>query len=282
MSDTFEAPAVEPEVTASPAAEQGVPAENPAEAATADEPEDEAQGADADEPKKLTGINKRLKELTDRVKDARQERDHWREMAARQVGLEPQAPQGQAPQAQQLPPDIAQWLGAEPKPADFPAGEFDPNFTRAAARFDMKVEQAKQEVQRRQGAAQRQAQEFHQRVSAVMDEATKADPSLSAVLADRDFPMPPKVVHELMQCEQPATVLAYLGANPTEARRIADLPTASAVARALDRLETRLTATPAPKPTNAPAPPPLARGRAFAPADLSKMSMEQYAAHRRG
>ena len=280
MSDTFEAPAPEPEVTATPA-DQGAPADTPADTAAA-ETDTDAKDAGAEQPEKPRGgFQKRISELTEARRRAERDADHWREMATR-AAQQPQAPQDAAPAAAQLPPDIAQWLGAEPKPGDFPAGEFDPNFTRAAARYDARVEQAKQELQRRQVTAQRQQAEFTTRVSSVVEEATKADPSLAEVLTDQSFPMPPRVVKELMDCEAPAAVLAFLGKNPAEAARIAALPSPSAVARALDRIETRLSAPPPVRTTNAPPPPPVLRGRASAPADLSKMSMEQYAATRRG
>jgi hypothetical protein len=271
-----------PEIAVDPTSGEGTTpaqADTNADAATADE-------ADADDPGAETprkpggGFQKRISELTADKHRAIREAEYWREQAARGT---PAQPTQQAATPAALPQDIAQWIGAEPKPSDFAAGEFDPAYIRAATVYDVRKEQAQAVLHQRQAQVQHQQAEFGRRMSSMVEDASRADPAVADAVSDPAFPMPAGVVRVLMECDKPAAVLAHLAKNREEAQRIAALGSPTAVARALDRIEQKLAAAPPPRPSNAPPPPRTVRGGGGAATpDLSRMSMEDYARHRRG
>lgn len=279
MSDTFDpgapesAPA-EPVVDTAPVDETAPPVQ--AEDPGPSEQDDPGEGeAPAEKPR--GGFQKRIAELTAEKHQARREAEHWREMAMR--GQQPPQ-QTQAPLAEQpLPPDLAQAVGPAPNPADFAAGEYDPAFIRAAARYDMRVDQARMVVQQRHAQARHAQAQIGQRVAQAMEKAMTADPSIAETLQDPSFPVPAHVVQALAEAEMPDAVLAHLARNREEAARIARL-SPLAVAREFGRIEARLMSAPAPAaPSAAPVPPRPVRGAAAAvPRDPSQArSMEEYA-----
>jgi hypothetical protein len=280
MSETME-PAgevAERGVVVEPSGEGNPPAQadTTADAATAD---DDADDAGAEQPRHKGGFQKRISELTAERRRAEREAEHWREMAMR--GTPAQQPTQQAATPDALPADLARFVGAEPKPTDFAAGEFDPAYIRAVTKYDVKLEQAQAAYQQRAAQQQRQQGEFTRKVSSIVEEATRADPTIADAVTDPSFPMPPGVVQVLMECDKPAAVLAHLAKNPEEAAKIAGLSSATAVARALDRIEQRLASAPVARPTAAPPPPRTLRGGSAAVApNLHSMSMEDYARHR--
>lgn len=280
MSDAMEPAALpsEPAIehSSTPSSEGQSPAqvapEAPPTSATAENP-----GAEQAEDDTPAWAKKRFGELTAKLRAA-ERRAEMAELAA-VANRPPQQPTQQAQPAApaQLPPDLAQFVGPEPKAADFAAGEYDPEYGRAIARYESKAAQASMELHRR-GATQQQHQaEFSRRVSSVVDEARAAGEDVAAALSDPHFPMPQHVVAAVMEGEKPAAVLAHLAMHPEEAARIAGLRPLSA-ARALERIEARLSAAPPPPVTAAPPPPRTLRGASSnSSPDPSSMTMEQYA-----
>lgn len=264
-------------VSSTPSGEGRSPEQAVDAAGTALAPAAEDTGDEPDGDKTPAWAKKALFEQREARRRAERDAEHWRELAMRQAPQAP-PPAQQANQPTALPPDLAQYVGAEPKPADFAAGEWDPEYNRAIARHEVKAAQATAELQRRQHTHQQQQQEFQRRAHSMMDEAIAMDPRVADVMADKHFPMPQHVVVALMEGDKPAAVLAHLTAHPEEAARIAGLRPLSA-ARALERIEAKLTAAPPPPPVSAAPPPPrtLRGGSASNAPDLSRMSMDEYA-----
>ena len=285
MSETTEpggiaAPAETVSVTPTDEGQSSAQAETeaPPASATAEEP-----GAEQPQDDTPAWAKKRFAELTAKMRAA-ERRAEMAELAARGAAQQPNPQPAQETPAM-IPPDIAQWLGQPPNPADFTAGEFDPAYTRAAVRYDMREDQAKQAAQQR-AVQQRQSQaEFGRKIATVMESALSAAPDVESVLSDPSFPMPQHVVAEVVDCESPGQVLAYLGRNPAEAARLAQMNRPSAVARELAKIEARLAAAPpAPVPMSSAPPPPrtMRGGSPSATRDPSRMSMDEYAAWRNG
>jgi hypothetical protein len=91
-----------------------------------------------------------------------------------------------------------------------------------------------------------------------------------------NFPMSRVMRDYLGESEAPALVAKWLADNPSEARRIQNLSEPVAV-RALERAEAKLSKAepkPAPRSTQAPAPPQTVSGGAAAPQAVERMSYE--------
>ena len=177
MSDTFDVAAHQAETAASVAAEEtsappavqnAAPSDQQAEAPdTSDEstPDDPK-----DAPETPSRGDKRVQQLL-AERHALRERMAYLEGLAQQGNKQPEAPAPQQNQPAALAGDLAQWVGDEPKPEAFPAGEFDPQYLRAIARFEARSEQA-QIVQAQRAQAHRQAEQA--RAEAFFAEAAKA------------------------------------------------------------------------------------------------------------
>jgi len=267
--------------TPATAPEQAAPPEDISPAGSEDFDDADDPGADG-QPKRARGVQKRIDELTANWRNAERRVDELSRMLQGTLG-QGQQPSAQPPQHAEapLPPDIAQWVGPPPDPAKFAAGEFDPEFIRAAAKHDIRVDQARMAAQQRAVQAQQAQVQFGQRVASIMEQAVAAAPQIAQTLNDPTFPMSQAVVHALVETEAPADVLAHLARNREEAARISRL-SPLAVARELGKIEARLSASaPAPTaPTAAPPPPRPVRGAGAAPPDPSKMSYAEYKAHR--
>jgi hypothetical protein len=101
-------------------------------------------------------------------------------------------------------------------------------------------------------------------VVAVAQDASVVSPDLALMVLDSDAP------HDLAY---------HLGKNPSEARRLSQLPLHMA-ARELGRIEARLTAPRARTETTAPEPYTPVRGRASAVKSVDSMTMDEYRAAR--
>ncbi|MBU6188403.1 MAG: hypothetical protein KGR68_03720 [Betaproteobacteria bacterium] len=278
--------------TAQPGASDGAPeidvdttasAAPPDNASPAGSEETDAEDAGADTPPKRSGgVQKRIDELTELRRQAERDRDHWRQLAMQQA--QPRAPEpGAAPADAPLPPDLAQAVGPAPDPSKFAAGEYDPEYIRAAARYDVRVDQARMVAHQRQAQAQHAQAQFGAKVRTIMQDAVAADPAVEAIILAPDFPMAAHVVHALTDAENPGALLAHLAKNAGEVTRISKLSPLAA-ARELGKIEARLSAAPvAPaRPSAAPPPPRPVRGSGVAPPDMSAMTYEQYRALRMG
>lgn len=283
MSETSE-PGADgaPDVPVDPTA-TAAPPDNAAPPGSA-EHDDHADDAGADEPgRKARGVQKRIDELTANWRaEQRRAEELMRtvQTLSERMGT-PQQPDQKPGAEPPLPPDLAQHVGPAPDPAKFAAGEYDPEYIRAAARHDMRVDQARQIAAQRNVQAQQAQAQFGQKVASIMDKAVAADPGLAATLQDPSFPIPPHVVRVLAETDMPDAVLAHLAKNREEAARIAKLSPV-AVAREFGKIEARLSLAPAapPAPTAAPPPPRPVRANAGNRPDPDRMSYAEYRAWR--
>lgn len=146
------------------------------------------------------------------------------------------------------------WRGvaeAKASPPDQPADGQQPpqQQTRAAPKVDpAEVEHSKTVLDRI-----REAGEDIEDFDDVMETLTSDDFTVSRTM--RDF---------LGESDKPAEVAKWLADNPKEAARIARLDSAVAF-RALEKVESRVAAKPAPRTTNTPPPPPTVNGRGTPP-----------------
>lgn len=127
------------------------------------------------------------------------------------------------------------------------------------------------EIRRHQGEI------FNERLS----EASKSVPDLKQTLeAARGMEIRDEVADFIRESEVGPMLAYHLAKNPTQTREINAMNPVAAM-RELARIETRLSPPNPKKQTSAPAPiAPVNSGASSSP-DLSKMSMEEYAAHRR-
>ena len=246
--------------------------------------EDDADDPGADgQPKRARGVQKRIDELTANWRNAERRVDELSRMLQGTLGQgqQPSAQPPQQPAVAPLPPDIAQWVGPAPDPAKFAAGEFDPEFIRAAAKHDIRLDQAHMAAQQRAAQAQNAQVQFGQRVASIMEQAVTAHPAIAATLNDPSFPMAQHVVRALTEADSPAEVLAHLARNREEAARISKLSPPAALKELL-KIEARMSASASvpSAPTAAPPPPRPVRGAGAPPPDVSKMSYAEYKAHR--
>lgn len=283
MSDTFDAAAHAAATEAAyPQPENGVPqadqnADTQADQ-TADAPatSDELSADPSDAPETPSRGEKRVQQLL-------AERHQLRERLAYLEGIaqRPQQPQADAPKqaAPSLPPDLAQWVGDEPKPDAFAAGEFDPQYLRAIARYEARAEQAQVVVAQRAHAVQ---QAEAARARSFMEAAEKAvaeKPDFREVVGTLGTRLANWQANLIAEA---GTEVAYaIGKDAEVEARIRSARSPLAVAREIGRIEARLERareTSTPQPTTAPDPAPRAvRGGNVGQRDPSKMSMSEYA-----
>lgn len=284
MSDTFDAaahaageatPAPETEQAASQvttAAPEAEPADQTPEAPATSEEDAPADPNDA--PETPSRGDKRVQQLL-------QERHQLRERMAYLEGIaQRQTAPAEPPKAPPLPQDVAQWVGDEPKPDAFPAGEFDPQYLRAVARFEARSEHAQFMLQQRQQAA---AQNEHAKARTFFEQADKVAaerPDFREVVGTFGHSVHPQVANLIAEA---GPEVAYAIAKDAEAAgRVRSAQNLAAVAREIGRIEERL-ARPveksSPQPTKAPEPPArTVRGGSVGAADPSSMPMSEYAA----
>lgn len=251
--------------------------ETEAPAGSADTAED--AGADPDAPKGRGGFQKRISELTAARRETERDRDYWRDMAMRTHAQPPQEqkPTGPAP----LPADLAARVGQPPRPEDFPAGEFDPKFIAAVARHEILSEAATEAAKQREAANRRAAQERTTRISTSWQEkaaaAAASYPDFADVVMQPDVPVTEHMAEVMADLDGGAHVAYYLGKNPTEARRIANLPPMRQ-ATELGKIEVRLDAQRAARAVStAPPPPKTLNGQGGTAGDWRTAPMEKFA-----
>jgi hypothetical protein len=287
MSDTFDAAAHAAATEAAFARpDSGVPqadqnaetqAEPTAPPASAEQTDD-VLPEDAHETK--SRAEQRIRQLNAREREAREEAAYWRGIAEQQMRQQPQSAGGQP--APQLPPDLAQYVGAQPKPDDFPAGEYDPAYQDAKVEWRFREREAKAELMRRVALQQQQKQAFQSRIGNIVEQgAAKYEDFADKVLAD-DVPLTSPIVAGLVRLRDGAEDVAYaLATDRKEAQRLAALKDPIEVALeigAIRERSKRAREAPPPQPTSAPEPPPrAARGGNVGHRDFSKMSMDEYA-----
>lgn len=242
-------------------------AESSAASGTAKETETETEG---DRPKKMGGFQKRINELT-------------RERAELQRRLEELEGSGQK-SADASGKSDAKTATAPVRPVAPKAEEFDTWESYETARLeyverlsDWKLDQqmrARTEAEKK-AAEEREQQSRDQQRAATFAERVKAVqaryPDFEQVAYSEAVPMSEAMRDVIVDSEQGPELAYWLGKNPEEAARIAQLPPLAA-ARELGRVEARLgggATSPAkqPKATSAPEPirPVSAAGRATSP-----------------
>lgn len=283
MSDTFDAaahaageavPAAVEQDSAQQAETAVEQAEN-TEAPATSEPTEDASLEDAHETK--SRAEQRIKQLAQQGREYRERIAYLEGLNQRNTAPEQARPEQQAAR---LSPDLAQWVGEEPKPDAFPAGEFDPQYLRAIARFDARSEQAQMVTAQRQHAA-RQAE--HARAQTFFEQADRVaaeKPDFREVVGTFGNSVHAAVAN--MVADAGAEVAYAIAKDAEAAARIRAARDPAAVAREIGRVEARLEAAknaPTPQPTSAPDPAPRAvRGGNIGTMDPSKMPMDQYAA----
>lgn len=245
MSENLEAEVPAPEAV--PAPQEQAQAEGQQDANTGDDANPAEDHEDeGHEPKPKGGFQRRISELTYRVRDTERDRDYWRELAMQTRAQQPPPPQYYEPQYEGT--DYEQ-----------PAPYVDPN-------------QIIETVQRQL--------ETRQRLASFQDAVAKAYPEgePEGVAALKRAPpeyVTPAIFELVTESQIAPKVADYLGLNQTELRRLASLPPHK---QGLEfaRLEARLSEQ-KPATTKAPAPPPTV-GTRSAPVekDPDNMSADEW------
>lgn len=224
------------------------------------------------QPQKNKGVGKRIDELTKNWRDTERERDHWREMAMRAQQQAPQQPE----KRQEAPAQEA----AEPTLEDF---DWDvQRYNRAY--FDWRKGEEKRESDRIKENEARTArvQKFQESVAAFSVE----NPDFQAVVTNPSLAITEQMVEVITESDNPAAVAYWIGQNPQEALKIAQMSPA-AMGRAIAKIEAQVGAPPQVERqptqktvTNAPPPPTVLSGSKVPVKKLDEMSMAEYAHHR--
>jgi hypothetical protein len=285
MSDTFDAAAHAAATDAAVAApETSAPQADPAaenEAVTAEDAATSEETTDAppeDAHETPSRAAKRIQQLLAKQAEA-QERIARLEGALMQQQRQQPQQHREAPKPAALPQDLAQWIGEEPKPDAFPAGEFDPQYLRAIARYEARTEQA-QMVASQRAAQARQAQEAQaQSFAEAAKKIAESSPDVWETIGSLANRLPTMAANLL--AEAGPEVAYAVGKDADAEARLRAARTPLAVAREIGRIEERLARpkeTPPPQPTSAPEPPPRAvRGGNVGTRAPGEMSMGQYA-----
>lgn len=260
-----------PKVEASDAADDGDDGED-----TQNETGESADPGTDEPPKpKNRGVGKRIDELTKARYDAERERDYWREQAIRQQGQQPPQPGTPDP----APAAATQSDTGEPT---LESCDFDP------VEFQRKWYDWRRSEDKKAEAAQQRQAAFQERVAAFRAE----HPDYDAVAGNPALPITQQVAEVILETEDPPAVAYYLGQNPSEAAAIAQM-TPVQIARAIGKIEAKLSAPPAasdaapprqPAPktvTQAPPPVTTLSGAASVRKSYEDMSQEEYEQQRR-
>lgn len=214
--------------------EDGLP--NEAESSTAAE----ESGDSSPRPKK-DGVSERINELTRLRREAERNAQYWREQAMRQTPAKPETVTTEAPKA-------------APKLEDF---NYDEAAYQAALTAHVTTEAARQvreEFRKEQEQLTQKQKVESWRKRAADFSAKTPDYEDTAYGA----PIPDEAADIIMDCENGPEIAYYLGKHPDEAKALEGMSEAG-MARAIGRLEVRLSVPPAPAPAPKPvskAPPP--------------------------
>ncbi|WP_281915985.1 hypothetical protein [Caldimonas thermodepolymerans] len=198
-------------------------------------------------PRKKPGVHQRIDELTKARYDAEREAQYWREQAMRQ---------------QQQPSQPAQ-AGTEPAPAASRAETDEPTLESCdfdVAEFNRRHYQWMREQERKQERAQQRQRALAERVEAFRAE----HPDYDQVALNPQVPITKAMAEEIIETDNPPAIAYYLGKNPQEAAQIAQM-SERAMARAIGRIEAKLSAQAAPPPPPTAQPNPKTVTRAPAP-----------------
>ena len=245
-------------------------AQQQANQAAAEEGQNQQQDANADEQQqdqqrddkgRFKGVQPRIDELTRARREAEREAAYWRNVANSGAGSAEQA--------------------ANQKPTREQFGDDSDAFTEALT--DWKAKQAVSQ------ALQQQAQAKQQETRATSFEARQAEartkmPDYDDVVGSSNTPLAPHVQESILESDQGPALAYHFARNPDVLMRLNGMsPTAAA--REVGRLEASLASAPAAPPvktTTAPKPANTSSGQGRnVTNDPSRMSMDEYVAHRK-
>ena len=228
---------------------------------------EESTTSEEETPKKVSGVQKRISELTGNWRSAERRADQLQE-ALIEAQRQRQAPKEQPPVAQ---------IQTEPKVDDFSTYE-DYLSALADHRADAKVNAKFAEMQQAesQKTAARQRAERDQAFQAKVQDFREAHDDFDSVVQNPSLPISQDMVTLLNISDKGPELLYHLGKNPNEAARIAALPRDHA-AMEMGRLEARLGAIRPKTSTSAPPPiEPLSEGRGSLSKDQDKMTSSEW------
>lgn len=266
-------------------AEQKAPKEAPEQEVTGETEEAEAgeqntseqtAASEADDstaqPQKNKGVGKRIDELTKNWRDTERERNYWREMAMRAQQQAPQqpAPGQEAPAQESSKPTMEQF--------NWDVEKYNEAF------FEWRKGEEKRESDRiKEGEAKSARMQKFQDSAAAF---SAQNPDFQAVVTNPSLAMTEQMVEVITESDNPAAVAYWIGQNPQEALKIAQMSPA-AMGRAIAKIEVQVGAPPEVERqptqktvTNAPPPPTVLSGSKVPVKKLDEMSMEEYARHR--
>lgn len=232
--------------------------DEPADEPAGDDPDPENPLINEDDPK---GVKKRIGKATRMQREAERDRDFYKERAL-----------------QNRPEPVADKPPADPEPAVKPKVEdFETDEAFMEALTDYKVDQRldarEQDGRARDDAAEQQAQfkASSKRLGEQCEALAEEHDDFRKVVMDLPQ-LPVHVQFAVMDADESARVLYHLAKNPKEAAAIAEMTPMSA-ARAVGRIETKVTPKRASKTvTDADPPPKELGGNAKAEEDPGKMS----------
>lgn len=264
----------EQKVEAGDAAEGGDDGDD-AQNESGDSADREPGDAPAQPRRKRPTLQDRIDELTKARYDAEREREYWRAQALvlQQHQQKPTAEPDQAPAAHAA-------AGAEDVEPTLESCDFDQvEFTRKWYEWRRRQDEKVAQQQQRQAV-------FQEKVSAFRAE----HPDYDQVACNPALPITQTMADVILETEDPPAVAYYLGKNPTEAAAIAQM-TPVQIARAIGRIEAKLSAPttapqpaqPAPPKTASKAPPPVTTlsGAPSTPKSYEDMTQEEYEQARR-
>lgn len=232
--------------------------------ADTEESSDSENGDDSTAQPKRKGVGKRIDELTHQRRSAERERDYWREMAMRGGKEEP---------AKATPSESTK---PAPNPLHF---ESDEDYQSAMDEWiDARTAQqlSKREKQEQEQRTQTEQAEKVKTWTLRQEQYADSKDDYYQVALNPDLPVTMAMTDAIATSENGPEVLYWLGSNPAEAARIANMSDFAA-AREIGRLEARLSAPPPKKTTKAPPPiNPLSGSGSKAITDPDKMPVKDW------
>lgn len=231
-------------------------------------------GDEGDEPApapKPKGVQKRLDELTRQRRDAERDRDYWRELAMTKSGANPPATEGQTKT------ETTDTL-KPPVEADYEKYE---DFQRALARYEVRQEFAAANARQLEADKAAAAARRAETAKAKLLEASKRYEDFERVAFNDEVPISPAMAEAMQDSDKFGDIAYWLGSNPDEAARIAQLSPLAA-AREIGKIEDKLLNPPKPKQTSAPPPVKTVKTGDTPTKDPSKMTIPEYRAWREG
>lgn len=254
MSDTDNqphdtAPTSPQPADAAPPADTGVPATPPAADASAEPTIDDSGEGEQPKPKHRGGFQKRIKELTDKVRERDQ---RIAELSAARQDSDANA-------------------GAAPKREDFASYE---EFVEARAEWKAEQTVERKERERAEQASVQAKEEHAATFRDEMENDAAEDPAFAkawATVTADGFPISPEIRDFVAESDDPHSLIEWLANNRAEAAKLYRAEPAQ-VSRALARVEAGIASKPPARTPQAPPPPPTVNGRSTPRIDMVKLA----------